>query len=55
MRNFNEIFSKDLTYDNIESHKKAGLLFWKECRGGEGQAGPLQALLGLNWKLQGQF
>ena len=25
MRNFNEIFRKDVTYDNIKSHKKPGL------------------------------
>ena len=25
MRNFNEIFRKDVTYDNIKSPKKAGL------------------------------
>ena len=25
LRNFNEIFRKDVTYDNIKSHKKAGL------------------------------
>ena len=25
MRNFNEVFKKDVTYDNIKSHKKAGL------------------------------
>ena len=25
MENFNEIFRKDLTYDNIKSHKQAGL------------------------------
>ena len=24
MRNFNEIFRKDMTYDNIKSHKKQG-------------------------------
>ena len=24
MRNFNEIFRKDVTYDNIKSHKKTG-------------------------------
>ena len=24
-RNFNDIFWKDVTYDNIQSHKKAGL------------------------------
>ena len=27
LRNFNEIFSKDLTYDNIESHKKSKASF----------------------------
>ena len=25
LRNFNEIFRKDVTYDNIKSHKKPGL------------------------------
>ena len=25
LRNFNEIFRKDVTYDNIKSHKKARL------------------------------
>ena len=25
MRNFNEIYSKDVTYDNIKRHKKLGL------------------------------
>ena len=24
LENFNEIFRKDVTYDNIKSHKKAG-------------------------------
>ena len=24
LRNFNEIFRKDVTYDNIQSHKKTG-------------------------------
>ena len=24
LRNFNEIFRKDVTYDNIKSHKKPG-------------------------------
>ena len=25
LRNFNEVFRKDVPYDNIKSHKKAGL------------------------------
>ena len=41
LRNLNEIFRKDVTYDNIKSHKKAGLHplsdykihFWKNYRG----------------------
>ena len=27
MRNFNEVFRKDVTYDNIKSHKKQGFPF----------------------------
>ena len=43
MRNFNEIFRKDVTYDNVKSHKKPGLhpvsrryIFGKATRGGGG-------------------
>ena len=42
MRNFNEIFRKDVTYDNIKSHKKPGFhlsvedtFFEKPQRGGQ--------------------
>ena len=50
-RNFNEIFRKALTYDNIQSHKKAMLhsLFKKYYLGktkGKGQIDP-PAVLGL--------
>ena len=41
-RNFDEIFRKDVTYDNIKSHKKAGLyrlskkyIFGKTTEGGQ--------------------
>ena len=39
LRNFNEIFRKDVTYDNVKSHKKPGFHplfkkdFLKNCRG----------------------
>ena len=39
LRNFNEIFRKDVTYDNIKSHEKPGVHpfsekhFWKDYRG----------------------
>ena len=43
MRNFNEIFRKDMTYDNIKSHKKPGFnplcrryIFRKAAGGGGG-------------------
>ena len=42
LRNFNEIFRKDVNYDNFKSHKKAVLcllsrryVFWKTIGGGE--------------------
>ena len=44
MRNFNEIFRKDVTYNIVKSHKKTGLhpvcrryIFGKVTRGGGGQ------------------
>ena len=43
LRNFNEIFRKDVTYDNIKSHKKPGFhplfrryIFRKSTKGGAG-------------------
>ena len=27
LKNFNEIFREDVTYDNIKSHKKQGFIF----------------------------
>ena len=47
LRNFNEILRKDLTYDNIKSHKKPGFhpffrgyIFRKTKGAGEGQIDP---------------
>ena len=46
LRNFNEIFRKDVTYDNIKSHKKPGFypLFrryiFQKTTGKEGQIDP---------------
>ena len=57
MRNFNEIFMKDVTYDHIKSRKKARLyplfrryIFGKNTEEGGGQIdpSPLQAVLALN-------
>ena len=58
MRNFNEIFMKDVTYDHIKSRKKARLyplfrryIFGKnteEGGGGQIDPSPLQAVLALN-------
>ena len=55
MSNFNEIFRKDTTYDNIKSHKKVGLyplskryIFRKTTRGGGRGGFDPQAFLGLN-------
>ena len=32
MRNFNEVFRKDVTYDNIKIHKKTGVqLLFRRC------------------------
>ena len=28
LRNFNEIFRKDVNYDNIKSHQKAGVILY---------------------------
>ena len=41
--NFNEISRKEVTYDNIKSHKKPSLKkihFWKNHRGSNGSAQP---------------
>ena len=59
MRNFNEIFMKDVTYDHIKSRKKARLyplfrryIFGKNTEEGGGgrltPLPPLQAVLALN-------
>ena len=58
MRNFNEIFMKDVTYDHIKSRKKARLyplfrryIFGKNTEEGGGRQidpSPLQAVLALN-------
>ena len=47
LRNFNEIFRREMTYDNINSHKKPTVSpslwkihFWKNHRGGGGQIYP---------------
>ena len=60
MRNFNEIFMKDVTYDHIKSRKKARLyplfrryIFGKNTEEGGGggphrDPSPLQAVLALN-------
>ena len=54
LRNFNEIFRKDVTYDNIKSHKNPGFhplfrrcIFRKTTRGGRID---LPAVLGLSNK-----
>ena len=37
MRNFNEIFKKGMTYDNLKSHKRSGLhAFFAKIKGGGG-------------------
>ena len=47
MRNLNEVFEKDVTYDNIKIHKKVGFhplfrryIFWKNGSGSRGQIDP---------------
>ena len=53
-RNFNEVFRKDVTYDNIKSHKKQGFALslentFLEKPQGEGQIDPPPPnYLGLN-------
>ena len=51
MRNLNEIFRKDVTYDNIQSHKKAGFhpLFRRYIFGKTAEVGQIDppAVLGL--------
>ena len=57
LRNFNEIFRKDVTYDNIKSHKKPGFhplfsryIYRKTTRGRGERGGQLdlpQPILGL--------
>ena len=60
--NFNEIFMKDVTYDNIKSHKKSGTqnplsekCIFGKATGGKGGGGCLIALYNLfswwNFKL----
>ena len=50
MKNFNEIFRKDVTYNNIKSHKKSGLhplskrYIFGNTTGGEGQIKPAPSI-----------
>ena len=62
LRNFNEIFRKDVTYDNIKSLQKTRfrtlslslwkVYFWRNQKRGEGQFNHSPAFLGLSspWK-----
>ena len=61
LRNFNEIFRKDVTHDNIKSHKKQGYTlsledeFFKISQGCGGQINPppSSVVLGLTLSVPG--